>query len=237
MHVHRDAARRRRDVPRRDRPGGLAGVRRADQFRAHLRRRRRAGAGRVRRGRGAGRCALRLLPGGPAIGHRVRRSDARHVRPERAGHGRAGEAVRHRPGVGRAAQRGAAQGLRRRSDLPDRPLPGQGGRAEHPGVALRQRPVRTGVEPPARVLRPDRRPGRDRHSGPGRLHGVHRDAPGHDLDAPVPAARLRGPRPAFAVRRRVAASRDHEGVPRDPRRRTRTGSCSASTTATGTRPG
>ena len=37
--------------------------------------------------------------------------------------------------------------LERGSDLPDRSLPGQGHRPEHHGAALRQRPVRTDLEP------------------------------------------------------------------------------------------
>ena len=74
-------------------------------------------------------------------------------------------------------------------------------------------------------VRPDRRAGRDRHPGPGRLLGVHRLPPRHDLDPPVPAARLRGPRPAFAVRRRVAASRRSRRCSARFGPSTRTGSC------------
>ncbi len=53
-------------------------------------------------------------------------------------------------------------------DLPDRPLPRQGGGAEHPRAALRQRHLRAGVEPRPRRLRADRRPGEARHPGPRR---------------------------------------------------------------------
>jgi hypothetical protein len=41
----------------------------------------------------------------------------------------------------------AEAGLHRGADLSDRPLPGQGSGAKHPGVSLRQRPVRADLEP------------------------------------------------------------------------------------------
>ena len=45
-----------------------------------------------------------------------------------------------------AVERRGEQGLRRRPDLPHRPLPGQGDGAEHPGLPLRQRHLRACVE-------------------------------------------------------------------------------------------
>ena len=66
------------------------------------------------------------------------------------------------------AQRRAARGLRRGADLPHRPLPRQGGGAEHPRLPLRQRPVRADLEPQPHRPRPDRRArdARPRRSGP-----------------------------------------------------------------------
>ncbi len=57
---------------------------------------------------------------------------ARRGRPGRARPDHHGEAVRHRPGERGRAQRRAARDLRREPDLPHRPLPRQGGGAEHP---------------------------------------------------------------------------------------------------------
>ena len=70
-----------------------------------------------------------------------------------------GEAVRHRPGVGADAERRAARGVRRGADLPHRPLPRQGGGAEHPGLPVRQRAVRADLEPQPHRPRADRRAG------------------------------------------------------------------------------
>ena len=67
------------------------------------------------------------------------------------------------------AQRRAPRDLRRGPDLPDRPLPRQGGGPEHPRLPLRQRAVRADLEPRPHRPRADRR-ARDagaRH--PGRL--------------------------------------------------------------------
>ena len=68
----------------------------------------------------------------------------------------------------RGAQRRAARGLRRGADLPDRPLPRQGGGAEHPGVPVRQRAVRADLEPQPHRPRADRRArdARPRAAGP-----------------------------------------------------------------------
>ena len=75
-----------------------------------------------------------------------------------------GEALRHRPRKRREAQRRAARGLRRGPDLPHRPLPRQGGGAEHPRLPLRQRPVRADLEPQLHRPRADRRAGDARAS-------------------------------------------------------------------------
>jgi Glucose-6-phosphate dehydrogenase, NAD binding domain len=69
------------------------------------------------------------------------------------------KAVRHRPRLGSRAQRDRPRRLRQVADLPDRPLPRQGNRAEHPRAALLERNVRARLEPRAHRPRPDRRAG------------------------------------------------------------------------------
>ena len=84
-----------------------------------------------------------------------------------------------RPDQRRAAQRLRALGVRRVADLPHRPLPRQGGGAEHPRVPLRERAVRADLEPQLHRPRPDRHP-RDARAGPaGELLRVHRRLQGH----------------------------------------------------------
>ena len=66
-----------------------------------------------------------------------------------------------------APQLAGPRGLRRRPGVPDRPLPGQGGGAEHPGLPLRQRALRADLEPPAHRPHPDRRARDPRRWSPG----------------------------------------------------------------------
>jgi hypothetical protein len=54
-------------------------------------------------------------------------------------------------------------------DFPDRSLPGQRVGAGHPRAALRQRPVRADLEPPASVIDPNRHSGGARPRGPRRV--------------------------------------------------------------------
>ena len=92
----------------------------------------------------------------------------RRGRPGRPVPDHHGEAVRHRPAHGQGAQRHRPRRLRPRAGLPDRPLPGEGGGAEHPGLPVRQRAVRAHLEPRPHRPRADRR-ARDplgRHAGP-----------------------------------------------------------------------
>ena len=93
--------------------------------------------------------------------------DHRGAGRARAGRGRPGrlrEAVRHLAGQLPRARRGRARRPRRAAGLPHRPLPGQGGDPEPARAALRQRPVRRGVEQRARPRRADRRAGEPRTS-------------------------------------------------------------------------
>ena len=65
------------------------------------------------------------------------------------------EAVRPRPGERARAEPLPAELLRREPGLPHRPLPRQGGGAEHPGLPLRQQHLRADLEPEVRGPRPD----------------------------------------------------------------------------------
>ena len=74
------------------------------------------------------------------------------------------EAVRLRPGErARAERANCSSGLPRIADLPDRSLPREGNRPEHPGVPVRQRHLRADLEPPLRRPRADDRRRRGRH--------------------------------------------------------------------------
>ena len=74
------------------------------------------------------------------------------------------------------AQRQAARGLRRGSDLPHRPFPRQGAGAEHSRLPFRQRPVRADLEPQFHRPRADRRAG-DARARQARRHSTSRPAP------------------------------------------------------------
>ena len=84
----------------------------------------------------------------------------------------------------RDAERRAARGLRRGADLPDRPLPRQGGGAEHPRVPLRQRPVRADLEPQPHRPRADRR-ARDARPRAARRRSTRRPAPTATWSSPT----------------------------------------------------
>ena len=78
------------------------------------------------------------------------------------------KAVRHRPRERARAQRATPPGLARRPDLPHRPLPREGNRAEHAGVPVRQPVRRAGAPRRSRRRDPDhgRRDPRSRRSFP-----------------------------------------------------------------------
>ena len=90
----------------------------------------------------------------------------------------------------RSPQRRAPRGLRRAADLPDRPLPRQGGGPEHPGLPLRQRAVRADLAPQPHRPHPDRRARVARPRAARRLLRGDRRLPRHGGHAPVPGARL-----------------------------------------------
>ncbi len=86
------------------------------------------GGGR-RRERDRRRAAAAALPERPPGGRPLRDPAGVRRQAGRAVTGGHGEALRHRPGQRRGAQRHAASGLRRGADLPHRPLPRQGRRS------------------------------------------------------------------------------------------------------------
>ena len=134
------------------------------------------------------------------------------------------------------ARRRAQGGRRRGAGLPHRPLPRQGGGAEHPGAALRQRPLRAGLGPQQhRASVQIDVPEDARHGGPRQLLRVDRLPARHDLDPPVPAARLRRARGPGHLRREGACATPSPRSSRSCGRSTRSASSSASTTATATR--
>ena len=103
------------------------------------------------------------------------------------------------------------RGLRRGRSLPHRPLPRQGGGAEHPRAALRQRPVRADLEPQPHRPRPDRRPGDAR--------GRHRAPP--STRRPAPSATWSSPTCSRSSASSRWSRRPRWRRSRSPRRRTR----------------
>ncbi len=162
----REAA-RTRPVP----AGRLGRARRAaalrrDRLRGRRRRERRPRPARQARRGAATRRQPRLLPRGPAArvpdDRRGARQAARRARLDTA---RRREALRPRPRIGEAADGDPARVLPRGGDLPDRPLPRQGDRAEHAGAPLRERDLRADLEPPVHRPRADHRRRVDRDRG------------------------------------------------------------------------
>ncbi len=146
----------------------------------------------VAAGLGAAACGIGTWSRG---GHRRKR---RRVAPDR---GR--ETVRPRPRERTRAQRPAARRFPGAGDLPHRSLPGQGNRAEHPGLPLRQRHLRAFVEPPLRQPRADHCRRSHRRGGPRRLLPGSRRAARHDPESPPPGAGDR----RHGARRRVRTQR------------------------------
>ena len=120
--------------------------------------------------------------------------------------------------------------------VPDRPLPRQGGGAEHPGAALRQRALRAGHGTGGSVAEVQIDvPETLGMEGRGSFYESDRLPARHDLHPPVPAARLRGPRGPGHVGRAGAPGCQVRGLPGDAPTRQGAGSSSASTTAIATR--
>ena len=176
----------------------------------------RAGRGRRQGGRRARwRAPPAALPEHPADRGAERRADPAGGRPRRPGADHHGEAVRHRPGQRPRPQRLAARDLRRGADLPDRPLPGEGGGPEHPRLPLRQRPVRADLEPRPHRPRADRRARGAVARLPARLLREDRRLPGHGRDPPVPGAGVHGDGAADRAGARRDQRGEEQGVPLD----------------------
>ena len=84
----------------------------------------------------------------------------------------------------RELERDGPRGLRRGAGLPHRPLPRQGGGAEHPRAALRQRPLRADLEPQPHRPHPDRRAG-DARGRLARRPSTRRRAPTATWSSPT----------------------------------------------------
>ena len=91
---------------------------------------------------------------GPVVRATVRRRPDDRRKPSVAAGDRR-KAIRPRPGFRASAEPATAQGRGRKADLPHRPLPGQRNGPEHHGVPLRQRNLRTDLEPALHRSRPD----------------------------------------------------------------------------------
>ena len=175
-----------------------------------------------------------LLPGGAAVAVRADRQAARTARASSAPPGTRQPFARlivEKP-IGRDLasatrhQRRHRRGVRRAADLPDRSLPRQGDRPEHPGPAVRQQHLRAAVQPEVHRPRADhrRRGGRRRHAR--RLLRTGRRAARHGAEPPAAAAGAGRDGAAVLARRR-----------RRPRREARGASsrCGRSTATTSTR--
>ena len=163
-----------------------------------------------------------LLPGHPAVGIRRdhRRSRTRGAGPRaprgRLAPGRHREAVRPRHQLRDPPQPRGGQGLPRAAGLPHRPLPGQGDRAEPPGLPVRQRDLRADLEPAAHRPCADHRRRVDRHREPRRLLRGDGREPGLPPEPPAPAPEPGRDGAAGDLRGRRAARREGQGDPRDP---------------------
>ena len=126
--------------------------------------------------------------------------------------GRRGEAVRLRPGDRAAAQRDHLRGVPAGVGVPDRPLPRQGDRPEHPGDAVRERDVRADLELQLRRPRADHDGRGHRHRRPGRLLRRHRRGPRRDPEPPAPADGADRDGGAHLLRRAQPAAGEAEGA-------------------------
>ena len=169
--------------------------------------------------RGAGRSdEARLLPGDAPVAVRPDRRGARAGGSSRRRAGRDRETVRIRPRVGPRAERTAPPGAPGGSDLPDRPLPGEGAGPGHRVPAVRERDPRTDLEPTPRGVGADHPRGVDRHRGPGRLLRRRGRVARRRPEPPAAGARPRHDGAAGGRQGRGGRSPPRR-APRDPRRR------------------
>ena len=126
------------------------------------------------------------------------------------------KAVRHRPRIGAPAQRTAARGIRRKRNLPDRPLSRQRDGAKHPGAAFLERHFRAAVEPQLHRLRRDQRDRNPRRRKPGPVLRKRRSAARHDPEPPAAVDGFRRDGAAGRFRTGTDPQRDRQSVPRHP---------------------
>ena len=163
--------------------------------------------GRRGRRRARRRDAAAPLPQRPARRGGRRPADARRRRPHRGA-----RVIMEKPfGTDLASARrlndDRPRGLARGPGLPHRPLPRQGGGAEHPRPALRQRPLRADLEPRPHRPHPDRRAGDARRRLAAPLLRADRRLPRHGRHPPDADPRLRRDGAAD----RAGAGADHRG--------------------------
>src|SRR2546426_1132102 len=124
------------------------------------------------------------------------------------------EAVRTRPRIGARPHRDDPHRLSRGRGLPDRSLPRQGDRSEHPGLALRERDLRAGLEPSVRRPRADHRSRDNRRRGARRLLRARRGDARHRAEPPSAARHAGRHGAAGCLRRQGSPRREGEGPPR-----------------------
>ena len=161
------------------------------------------------------RCATAALSFGSAQGGAGGDHDAQGRRTGRPLPGCDGKAVRHGPGQCDRAQRLRPRDVPRAADLPHRPLPRQGGRPEHPGVPLRQRPLRADLEPQLHRPHPDRHTRDPRTGSAGQLLREHGCLQGHGGHPPVPGDGLRRHGAADGPRAPRDQRGEEQGLPLD----------------------
>ncbi len=150
-----------------------------------------------------------------ALRHGRRAAPRRPLRPGRAGRRR--ETVRTRPRVGPGAEPDPPRHLRRKTDLPDRPLSRQERRAEPGLLPLRERFPRADLEPELRPVGPDHDGGTVRPGGARGVLRAGRSDPGRGAEPHAAGARERGDGAAGWERGRgVRPGREGEGPESDP---------------------
>ena len=196
--------------------------------------------------RSSGGARDRRRAAAPATTWRCRRApssrSSRLERRERAGRARARDPARSRSAwdleSARALNATLHARLRRVADLPHRPLPRQGGGAEHPRAALRERHVRAGLEPRAHRPRADRRARDARRS---RARGSFYEETGAFRDMVVThlfqVLGFVAMEPPTSLDAEAARRREDEGLRRHAAAATRRTSCAASTSGYRDEPG
>ena len=186
------------------------------------RERRRTGTASSTLDRAATSSASIVEPLANAGSRRARRAVVRLVIEKPFGHDLAG---------GARAQPPVLDDFDESADLPHRPLPRQGDRAEHAGVALRQRHLRADLEPPTRRPRADHGRRVDRDRGSRRLLRAGRGAARRLPEPPAAADRDHRDGAAGDFSADVGAQREGQGAALDPRATPdrRRESCAAST--------